>query len=733
MRSYSHSWAAIVCTFAGVLLGGPIVAQDQAGERLSLERYDCAQVPRADEHTRLVGQVIGGGYREWNERYSRADGTFFLICIARLVPDARTLTLDEAQQHLTESQGHVERSAASNLANGSDSGRVIDAPRAIAPIPLPGVIAAERNASASSSGSSLRSSEPHAPSSLHDVSSARAPRMGRDDPQSRLESSKDKQSGEADNKEKGPPLPSRPPSDESPSVQHPTLDGLGRVELQADAHVVEKQQVGTVDTRVRVTNTSSFPWNVVAAIYLEFPDGTEGVCTGTLVSSYIVLTAGHCVHSLDHGGYVVAASVAPGQYQLSASGNVVQPYSERSAQHVATSERWKQLSSGSSHIITDYTYDYAAIFFDTPWSFTSTFMPVVYDDTATFANNAGYPGSVAGIRNNSGQWTDAGDESSDSRTYLRSYQLREFLIDSSPGNSGGPFWYRTGDSRYLLATLSYGRTNQEITGGPWMGGGNAATIRSWVGWTPSSGSPTASARGGLRQTAVFSSKDSARRSFLRFYNGSVTSGSVTLTISDGDTGRLLGTWRSGVIPSMAELQYDIGTIEQQISPRITAPPTIYSVAIESTFDGYFQNVLWNSATGALTNLSGCGSGLSKDVSNVMGFHSSLLQFGYPSFLYLHNVGATSAGVTIRISDAATGVKIGDFFWSQVPPDATYYMDSAYIDSNLKRLYNFTPAAGQNHYNISLVGDFTGYLEHIVFNIGPEVATQLSAKCDLKRS
>ena len=61
------------------------------------------------------------------------------------------------------------------------------------------------------------------------------------------------------------------------------------------------------------------------------------------------------------------------------------------------------------------------------------------------------------------------------------------------------------------------------------------------------------------------------------------------------------------------------------------------------------------------------------------------------------------------------------------------MDSAYIDSNLKRLYNFTPAAGQNHYNISLVGDFTGYLEHIVFNIGPEVATQLSAKCDLKRS
>lgn len=72
---------------------------------------------------------------------------------------------------------------------------------------------------------------------------------------------------------------------------------------------------------------------------------------------------------------------------------------------------------------------------------------------------------------------------------------------------------------------------------------------------------TAGASTLLRSEAIFSTAQSSAQSFLRFYNSSVTAGTVTATLYDNVTGLSRGQWTSPSIPAGAELQYDIATVE----------------------------------------------------------------------------------------------------------------------------------------------------------------------------
>jgi len=67
------------------------------------------------------------------------------------------------------------------------------------------------------------------------------------------------------------------------------------------------------DQRVRVTPTTGFPNRARARIVMSFSDGYVADCSGNLVASKYVLTAGHCIHSQDHGGWATSVSVFPGQ------------------------------------------------------------------------------------------------------------------------------------------------------------------------------------------------------------------------------------------------------------------------------------------------------------------------------------------------------------------------------------------------------------------------------------
>ena len=458
---------------------------------------------------------------------------------------------------------------------------------------------------------------------------------------------------------------------------------------------------------------------------MVFPDQSVFSCTATLVSAYVAITAGHCVHARDHGGFASTVYFLPGQHQDSFGGVVSAPYGVKTAAYIQTNNRWTQISGGSQIILTDARSDYAAVYFSTPWTFTNTFMPIQYNDSSTgIQNNAGYPGVVNGNQN-SGLWLDYGVETTYSQTFLRNFQVRQFLIYDSHGDSGGPFFRYDQVNNTLVGVVSFGDPARG-GGGVWIGGENQALITSFAAWTPSTGAPQQVAKG-LRVPFVVSSADPEGQSYLRLINPTGAAGQVTIKFADGFSGAYLGTWTSPVIPALAAPQLGIGEIEPGISPPIDATKhTIYSLTITSTFNGFFQNILFNTGGQSLTNITGCGNGLSTDVLYMPDVHSSVPGgLGYPSYIIFHNIGNVADNAHIGVY-AENGTRIGGVVINNIAPDASGYLTINTIES----LLHYTPKATEGHYTLVLEGNFNGYLQHVVNNEGAKVYTNMSPKCDM---
>jgi V8-like Glu-specific endopeptidase len=77
---------------------------------------------------------------------------------------------------------------------------------------------------------------------------------------------------------------------------------------------VEEIVLGT-DERIRVNDTSVFPFSTIAFIELENADGDVfGSCTGTFIGPDALLTAGHCLWSRTNGDWVAEhMRVIPGK------------------------------------------------------------------------------------------------------------------------------------------------------------------------------------------------------------------------------------------------------------------------------------------------------------------------------------------------------------------------------------------------------------------------------------
>jgi len=68
------------------------------------------------------------------------------------------------------------------------------------------------------------------------------------------------------------------------------------------------------DERVRIDDTSAFPWRAIAWLEL-FDEGGQpsGHCTGTLIGPDALLTAAHCLWNRDTGAFVRDIAVVPGK------------------------------------------------------------------------------------------------------------------------------------------------------------------------------------------------------------------------------------------------------------------------------------------------------------------------------------------------------------------------------------------------------------------------------------
>lgn len=651
-----------------------------------MSSYDCVAVSQiTPSETRHIGQVIKGLYSEWYESFVRVGEEQRLACISLVRPTTRQLTGSEAATFLADSftVGAPNASPAERGAAAPEPARPDDVePADVQPEPL------------------KRLRQP----------------VASDGPT--LNSGAERAAGTADL----PPLPagkdfSAPETNASPNPDRERASSLPAT--------VEKSTAIGIDDREQVTTNQAFPWNTLAYLSISYPNGGNYRCSAVLVSPYSALTAGHCVHNKNRGGYVSTARIYPGQTQaILGDDNPIRPFgSKADVASVQTTAQWAQISGEETYVITEYRHDLGAVQYSAPFTHTSTFMPVLYGSTGSSITSAGYPAEVQS-KDAYGIYADTGNETNRSILTYRSSHLREFAVDASGGNSGGPFFYTdpgTGQ-RYLVGLLSYAEDLDDQAGGPWYDSWNQTLVSGWVSWTPGSANAAATVSG-LRVASVYGSAHPVMLSYLRFYNSGSSAGTVDVTLADHLTGMALATWRSPNLPGGSSRQFSIEEIENSASATF-AKSQIYSISVLPTFSGNFQNILWRKLDATVTNISTCDTQTGNQ-SALINVHSSLLESGYPSQVIVHNTGSGTISPTLGVFNAQNGQRLGTYATGPIQPNGQKVVDVSALETAAG-----ISANGVFHYNIRSDGTYTGYLQHLMTNKAAGIVTDMTATCRL---
>jgi len=227
----------------------------------------------------------------------------------------------------------------------------------------------------------------------------------------------------------------------------------------------------------------------------------------------------------------------------------------------------------------------------------------------------------------------------------------------------------------------------------------------------------------LYVSAVPPSTQPNARSFLRIFNNGGHSSAALLTLYDGSTGTLLAKWTSPGIAAGAIQQYDIATIESG-ADRAFTKPTYYSIAVQATFAGSVQHVVYRPAESLLTNQSVCSSGTTTDPRALFAVHTKNLG-GFLSSVVISNTGTAAAAVNLGFYDAQTGTKLGTFV-TPVIPARGQLVQAVDVAESAAGLF---PGNGA-YYIVRAEGAFTGYLQHLVLNRTPNITTDMTATCSL---
>lgn len=194
------------------------------------------------------------------------------------------------------------------------------------------------------------------------------------------------------------------------------------------------------DNRVRILNTTIYPWRAVCALKITAQDNSRWIGTGWLISPRTVITAGHCVFMHDHGGWAKSIEVVPGL------NDAARPYKSGATNNLRSVLGWTQSKNRN--------YDYGAIILPQsyrPGATTGVFGFGVKDDAYlrnSILNLSGYPGDKGGNQ----QWFMA------LRTKSVSARVITYDIDTFGGQSGAPVWVKVGNTRTAVGIHTNGAT-----------------------------------------------------------------------------------------------------------------------------------------------------------------------------------------------------------------------------------------------------------------------------------
>ncbi len=157
-----------------------------------------------------------------------------------------------------------------------------------------------------------------------------------------------------------------------------TLDGRSQA---APSPTRLPESVIGEDDRVRVLDPENYPWRMICALKIKVGGEFVGSGTGWLAGPRTVITAGHCVHDAQLGGWAESIRVIP------ARADEEEPFSHQDSTDLRTVQGWIDSA--------DPKFDYAAIILDQPFpGIPEVFRYGVRTDSSLSgktANVAGYP------------------------------------------------------------------------------------------------------------------------------------------------------------------------------------------------------------------------------------------------------------------------------------------------------------------------------------------------------
>ncbi len=229
--------------------------------------------------------------------------------------------------------------------------------------------------------------------------------------------------------------------------------------------------------------------------------------------------------------------------------------------------------------------------------------------------------------------------------------------------------------------------------------------------------------------SVYSTAQIDLQSFIRIYNiGGVRDGTVTLTLADAATGRVLGAWKSpGIFTGVAQ-QFSLATIEAGAG-IVDPKPAAYVIAVKSEFglqNGYLQHVVWRPRDGTLANLTTCDDGVTALPLRLLDIHSKVLATDYPSTIMVLNSGSLAKSFGLRLGNALSGIFYGRFVGPSVPAMGMVQVSPATLEATAP----FILSTNTPHYVVEEDSQFPGFLQHLVTNRRPGVITDMTAMCRL---